>query len=138
MEIKIAPASEKEFVTIENLAKSFDLDFEDVSWKQFLVAKKEAEIIGFGRLRNYFECTEIATVGVIHSERSKGVGTLIVNELIRIGQKEIFVTCVIPNFFLRFGFQPIKQYPSALQKKVDFCKLYNFTKEQIFVMRFTK
>ncbi len=137
MEIKISAASEKDMPVIEKLAKSFALDFEAVSWKQFLVAKKEEEIIGFGRLRDYFECTEIATVGVIHSERGKGLGTLIVNELIRIGPKEIFVTCVIPNFFSRFGFQPVKQYPSILQKKVDFCKCYN-KEEEIFVMRLIK
>ena len=67
--ITINPALQKEFRVIEHLAKSFDLDCEDVSWKQVLVAKREENIIGFGRLRNYSECTEVATIGVIHSER---------------------------------------------------------------------
>ena len=138
IDIKITPASEKDFEAILHLAKSFDLDLEDVSWQQFVIAKIEESIIGFGRLRNYSGCTEVATVGVIHSERGKGLGTLIVNELIRRGLKEIFVTCVIPNFFSRFGFQPIKQYPPVLQKKVDFCKCYNFKEDEIFVMKLVK
>lgn len=138
MDIKILPASETDFPVIERLAKSFDLDWEDVSREQFLVAKKMNNMVGFGRLRKHPECTEVATVGVIQSERSKGVGTSIVNELLRIAPKEIYVTCVIPEFFSRFGFQPVKQYPSVLQKKVDFCKCYNFSDEQIFVMKVTK
>ena len=138
MDIQISSASEKNLPIIERLAKSFDLDWEGVSCEQFIVAKKERNIIGFGRLRVYPECTEVATVGVIHPERNKGVGTSMVKELIRIGPKEIFVACVIPRFFERLGFQTVKQYPSVLQKKVDFCKLYDFTDEQIFVMKFFK
>jgi N-acetylglutamate synthase-like GNAT family acetyltransferase len=139
-EVKIHPASEKEMETVMRLAKSFDLDLEDVYWKQFVVAKKEKEneIIGFGRLRKYDACVEVATVGVIQPERNKGVGTSIVKDLMERGPKEIYVTCVIPNFFSRLGFEAVKQYPAVLQKKVDFCKLYDFTDEQIFVMRFTK
>lgn len=138
MSIKKIPASETDFPVIQQLAKSFDLDMENVSWKQFVVMKKENNIIGFGRLRDYPEFAEIATIGVIHSERNKGVGSSIVKELIRTGPKEMYVTCVIPDFFSKFGFQTVKQYPPVLQKKVDFCKCYHFSDEQIFVMKFTK
>lgn len=138
MNIPVVPAIETDLHEILCLAKSFELDLDDVMWQQFVVAKKEKSIIGFGRLRTYSECIEIATVGVISKERNKGVGTAIVNELIRIGPNEIFVTCVIPNFFRRMGFDEVKQYPPVLQKKVDFCKLYDFNDEQIFVMQFIK
>lgn len=141
----VFPADEGDMPIIEQLAKSFDLDCEGLSWKQFTVVKNNNAIIGFGRLRNYPDpentgtgCTEAATIGVIPEERNKGIGTAIVKELIRLGPAEIFVVCVIPNFFSRLGFETVKQYPSALQKKVDFCKLYDFSDEQIFVMRITK
>jgi len=138
IDVLVSPASERDMPVIEHLAKSFDLDCEDLLWKQFVVAKNNDAIIGFGRLRDYPDCAEVATVGVIYEERNKGIGTAIVNKLIQIGPKEIFVTCVIPSFFSRFGFETVKQYPSVLQKKVDFCKLYHFCDEQIFVMRITK
>ena len=134
----IEPSGETDFAEILRLAKSFDLDVEDISWKQLVVCKREGEIIGFGRTRHYPGCTEIATVGVIQPERNKGVGTSIVKELVRTGPSEMYVTCVIPDFFSRIGFRTIKQYPSVLQKKVDFCKLYDFTDEQIFVMKLLK
>lgn len=139
--IRILPALESDFPEIVTLAARFDLDSEDIAWNQFIVAKNGSSLIGFGRLRNYTgpqAFIEVATVGVLPEERNKGVGTAIVNELIRKGPSRIYVTCVIPDFFSKFGFKTVKQYPSALQKKVDFCKLYNYTDEQIFVMLLTK
>lgn len=138
MNIPVIPAIETDLHEIVFLAKSLDLDLEDVLWQQFIVAKKEESIIGFGRLRNYSQCTEVATVGVIQEERNKGIGTTIVKELIRLGPAEIYITCVIPKFFIRLGFQTVKEYPFILQKKVDFCKLYDFSDEQIFVMKIIK
>lgn len=137
-EVKITMASDSELVVIEQLAKQLDLDMEDTSRRQFVVAKKEERIIGFGRLRSYHDCTEIATVGVIVGEQKKGVGSMLVWELIRLGPSEIYATCVIPDFFKKFGFQMEKQYPAILQKKVDFCKSYNYTDEQVFVMKLRK
>lgn len=138
MKIAITPAQEKDSEQIFHLAKSFDLDCEEFSWKQFLVARNNGSIIGIGRLREYEECIEVATVGVIPEERNKGIGTAIVNELVKIGPPEIYVSCVIPDFFSRFGFQPLKKFPSVLQKKIDFCKLYGFKDEEIFVMKIEK
>ncbi|MFI5163646.1 MAG: GNAT family N-acetyltransferase [Bacteroidia bacterium] len=131
----ISAASESDFPVITRLAKSFDLDCEEMLWNQFIVAKNNNSIIGFGRLRSYTYCTEIATVGIVSEERHKGLGADIIKELIRSGPPEIYVTCVIPEFFGKLGFQTVKEYPSVLQKKVDFCKLYDFSEEQIFVMK---
>jgi N-acetylglutamate synthase-like GNAT family acetyltransferase len=143
-EIAIQSASKKDILIIEHLAKEFELDLENFNWNQFVVAKKDNKIIGFGRLRKYKlenqseECYEIATVGVVFEERKRGAGSLIVKEIIRNGPSEIFITCVIPCFFEKLGFQLVKHYPSVLQKKVDFCKSYNFNDDQIFVMKHTK
>ena len=130
---------------IEKLAQSFDLDCEDMAYDQFITAKSDDNIIGFGRLRKYYEgtenkpyCTELATVGVIPEARKNGIGSMIVKELILNSSPGTFVTCVIPGFFNKFGFQPVKEYPRVLQKKVDFCKMYDFKDEQVFVMKLIK
>lgn len=136
--IRIEPTSDAEMLIIEPLAKNFDLDCDDLSAHQFVTAKKNGVTIGFGRLRKYPGCAEIATVGVLIEEQKKGVGTLIVKELIRTGPPVIFITCVIPEFFSKLGFQLVKQYPVVLQKKVDFCKSYNFNDDQVFVMKIVK
>ena len=125
-------------LVIEQLAKGLDLDTEGISADQFVAAKRNHSVIGFGRIRSYADCAELATVGVLKEEQRIGIGSMIVNELIRTGPSALFVTCVIPEFFKKFGFQKVEQYPPVLRKKVDFCKSYDFTEEQIFVMRLDK
>ena len=136
--IKVRPAVSSDMPVIEQLAKGFDLDCDDLSVNQFAVAVRDGNILGFGRIREYPGCAEIATVGVIPEEQKKGFGSLVVNELIRIGPPQLFVTCVIPAFFSKFGFESVKQYPSVLRKKVDFCSSYGFCEEDIFVMSLKK
>lgn len=136
--ICIAPPLRSDMAEIECLAREMELDREDFSGGRFLAAKREEKIIGFGRIREYPQCVEIATVGVVKEERNKGVGSMIVSELIKSGPAEIYVTCVIPHFFERLGFQSVKQYPAVLQKKVDFCKSYDFKDDEVFVMKINK
>lgn len=133
--IFVREALETDFPRILEMARSYDLDLEDVSYSQFLVAVQEETIVGFGRLRQYPGCVELATVGVEPSERSKGVGGLVVQELIRRGPEVLYVTCVIPGYFKNFGFEEVKEYPSVLRKKVDFCKSYDYREDQVFVMK---
>lgn len=136
--IIVSDAIKEELPLILNIAKSLDLDCEDPAWNQFTVARQKGTIVGIGRLRTYPECTEIATVGVVSDVQNKGIGSLIMKELIRKAPREVFVTCVIPDFFSKLGFQLVKQYPSVLQKKVDFCKSYDYRDDQVFVMKFVK
>jgi N-acetylglutamate synthase-like GNAT family acetyltransferase len=141
----IISASPEDLPIIEYLAKGFELDCEDLDWNQFVIAKRKNDLVAFGRLRKHHsaekpqeDCIEIATVGVVAAERGKGVGTLIVKELISRSASDIFLTCVIPHFFEKIGFHIVKQFPSALQKKVDFCKSCNFKDDQIFIMKLKK
>ena len=136
--IQIVLANESDMLVIQQVAKQLDLDCKALSADQFLVAKSDNRILGFGRIRRYADCSEIATVGVVPEVQQKGIGTLLVKALIAKGPAELFVTCVVPYFFNKLGFKLVKQYPAVLQKKVDFCKEYDFTDEQLFVMKFTK
>ncbi len=138
MNIIISRVNELDFQKVELLAKQLELDWEDASCGQFLVAKEDESIVGFGRVRAYPNCSEIATVGVIKEKQNKGIGLLLMKALINISPNEVFVTCVIPNFFKQLGFIHTKQYPPILQKKVDFCKSYNFCDNQVFVMQLKK
>lgn len=137
-DIFLSAAIKEELSLILKIAKSLDLDCEDPAWDQFVVAKNNGTIVGIGRLRTYPGCTEIATVGVVSEGQKNGVGSLIMKELIRKAPGEVFVTCVIPDFFSKLGFQLVKQYPSVLQKKVDFCKSYDYRDDQVFVMKLSK
>ena len=134
--IKVIKATAEDLEQILSIAQSLDLDVEFISWKDFVVVRKSGRVIGIGRLRKYETCTEIATVGVVEPERHQGVGTAIMRSLMAAVPKEVFVVNVIPSFFSRLGFVRVSEYPVVLKKKVEFCKLYNFTEEQIFIMKY--
>lgn len=133
---KIWRATKNEMPEIMLLARSFDLDCQDLYYTQFLFAEKNGRVIGFGRLIHYDSFTELATLGVIPQERNKGTGSALVKELVKGGKDIIYVVCVIPGFFARLGFQSVKEYPDLLKRKVDFCKCYGFRQDEIFVMQF--
>ncbi|MFH1005142.1 MAG: GNAT family N-acetyltransferase [Bacteroidota bacterium] len=134
MQFGITSATDFDIEEIIFLAKCFDLDVEEISSRQFVVAKKKNKIIGFGRLREHSDCTEIATVGVIKEKRHNGIGSAVVNELIKRGPKEIYVLSVLHHFFSRLCFKEVKKIPAVFQKKIDFCKQYGFKEDEIFVM----
>ncbi|HET7819062.1 MAG TPA: GNAT family N-acetyltransferase [Bacteroidia bacterium] len=138
--ILIIPATAQDMPIIEKFAKKFDLDCENLHYEEFIKAQKagEDQLIGFGRLRRYPNCTELATLGVLSNERKKGVGLAVVTKLVEIGPKEIFVTSVIPDFFKKVGFIQVKEYPTVLQKKINFCKCYGYREEEVFVMKLIK
>lgn len=136
--MKASLAIEADIIAIQKLSSELDLDCEDFSYEQFVVVKKEESLIGIGRLRRYAACTELATLGITPKLQKQGIGRLLVSKLIEVGPNEIFVTCVIPTFFLKFGFQQVKNYPLILQKKVDFCKSFDYSDGEVFVMKIVK
>lgn len=137
-EISVSKASVEDIQDIEKFAKNLNLDCEDLNYMDFIKAKRDNSIIGFGRLRRYSNCTELATLGVLPEERKNGIGSMIVTKLIDDGPQDIYITCVIPDFFKRFGFIQVNKYPEILKKKIDFCKCYDYKDDEVFVMKLTK
>jgi N-acetylglutamate synthase-like GNAT family acetyltransferase len=133
----VRSAKAEEMEEIISKAGALDLDLSEARYDQFVVACNDTQIVGFGRLRTYPSCMEVATVGVVQAEQHKGIGSVVVAELLKRAGKEVFVTSVIPGYFSRFGFRPVKDFPEVLMKKLDFCRSFGFHSEEIFVMKFT-
>lgn len=79
----IAPCESNDFNEVERYIGLLELDSNDLQPSQFVVAKKENKVIGFGRLRTYAACQELCSLGVIEPFRNKGAGTAISLELIK-------------------------------------------------------
>lgn len=139
-EVVIVKADNTHLADIESLASKMELDQVDLKSEQFLVARDGNQTVGIGRLRTYEgeSWVELATVGVLRPYRSKGVAKNIIQALLNSTDRDVYVTTVIPDFFSALGFERIHPYPSQLEKKVDFCKLYDFRDDQIFVMKLKK
>jgi len=113
--------TDKEFRQICLFINEFDLDNRGLQKEQFTVALHNNVLLGFGRLREHADCFELCSLGVVTPFRRQGIGKAIVNKLIENSAKNIYLVCIIPDFFIPFGFQIIKEYPAAIQNKIEYC-----------------
>ena len=113
--------TEHEFLQIRNYIQQFELDDRNLKQQEFIAAFRENELVGFGRLREHSDCVELCSLGVITQHRRQGIGKAIVNELIKKSKSSIHLVCIIPEFFSPFNFQLVKNYPSAIQDKINYC-----------------
>lgn len=135
--IIVADALVSDMEVISREAKLLDLDCQHMQADQFVVARKENKIVGFGRIKRYDDCMEVSTVGVVPDQQRMGIGTLVVNELLSKIMDEVYVICVIPEYFSRFGFITVKEFPTVLLDKCKFCHSFGYKEGEVFVMKYS-
>jgi N-acetylglutamate synthase-like GNAT family acetyltransferase len=113
--------SDQEFQLIREYIHEFELDNRDLQAAQFIAAFRSGELAGFGRLRKHPDCTELCSLGVITPLRRRGIGRAIVTELIKHASSDIYLACIIPDFFISFGFQVTEKFPSSILNKLNYC-----------------
>ncbi len=121
MNLSFRKPNDQEFEQIRSHIKEFELDDRNLIPEEFTAAFLNNELVGFGRLRNHADCTELCSLGVVKSYRNKKVGKTIVEELIRISPYRIYIVCIIPQFFISSGFRIIADYPLSIKNKLDYC-----------------
>lgn len=104
---------------------------------QFLAAKNlDNELIGFGRIKHHDNCDELCSLGVIESQRYKGIGRYISSNLVQVARQPLYLVSIIPSFFERVGFNVVTEYPLALKEKLEFCTLELSVPEPYVVMKY--
>ena len=135
MQVSFCTPVDDDMIVIRAYIKEFVLDDENLMKEQFVIAKSNHQIIGFGRLRTHSDCTELCTLGVIPEHRGKGIGKKLVEQLIqRAFATELFVVCIIPEFFMKFGFELVSIYPSSIKRKHSICTTHYVVKEKYSAM----
>ncbi len=110
--------------------EQLQLDSLHLNHEQFIVAKYQERIIGFGRLRQYPDALELCSLGVLPDYRNNGISRLLVSSLLdRAGEKSVYVVCIIPDYFKKFGFAETTAFPESLKEKIVTvqCKAIKFT-----------
>lgn len=131
----IAPTDKNDFDEIVQYISQFELDNRALEPDQFLVAKHQNVLVGFGRIRSYADCEELCSLGVIENERLKGIGKELAKALVKKARKPLYLVCIIPEFFEPHGFKITKNYPIELQDKLSYCTNELVVKETYVVMK---
>jgi amino-acid N-acetyltransferase len=101
-----------------------DLDRDAFVLEDFVVATDTTgRFAGCARLKHYDDCVELSSVAVSPAYRGQGVGSALVEALLRrSGVAAIHLVCEPKEtlFFQRFGFIPLPrdQRPAALEPKL--------------------
>lgn len=117
-EIKIRKAKKTDIKKIMKYIEKFNLDGEEIKYKEFIVAEIFGEITGFARMKKYEGIYELATLGVIEKYRNKKIGSKLVNHLLQnFEYDELWLTTIIPEFFEKFGFIRYDNAPDEIKNK---------------------
>jgi len=120
-DIIIRQPGDKEFEEVKKYIEDFWLDNETMLKEQFRIILFKNKLVGFGRIRKNKDATELCSLGIIKEMRLKGLGKAMVKGLLSEVKKDVFVVCVIPDFFRKAGFIEVTEYPISIQKKVNLC-----------------
>ncbi|MCC6837606.1 MAG: GNAT family N-acetyltransferase [Bacteroidia bacterium] len=136
MDLLLKTPDKKEFEQICEYISEFELDDRELKQEQFVAAYRNNELVGFGRLRERGDCTELCSLGVVTPHRRKGIGKALANELIKRAKGELFLVCIIPGFFAPFGFKETSDYPLSIQEKIDYCTAELVVPEKYVAMKY--
>jgi N-acetylglutamate synthase-like GNAT family acetyltransferase len=138
MQLSFKTPTDKEFLQICKFIHEFELDDRILLQHQFIVAFRNEELVGFGRLREHPDCIELCSLGVITEHRRQGIGKAIVAELLRKAPANLFLVCIIPEFFSPFGFRIVNEYPAPIKNKLEYCTHELIVPETYVVMQLHK
>ncbi len=119
--IQITKAIEQDFDFIKQHIQLFDLDNRDLQFQQFVVAKLDHNVVGFGRIRKHKGCDEFCSLGILESYRHQGIARALTLVCIELSTKPIYLVCIIPEFFEPLGFTIVTEYPPEILDKLNYC-----------------
>jgi N-acetylglutamate synthase-like GNAT family acetyltransferase len=118
-DVRFEPAGPDDLPAIAECVRRFRLDDEDLAAEQFVVAREHGRLVAFGRIKPYGRVYELGSVGVLEAERGRGLGGLLVRELVRrFPTREVYITTDLPAYFARFGFRTCDDPPPEIAAKI--------------------
>jgi amino-acid N-acetyltransferase len=106
-------------------------------WGFTVVAEEEGQLLGCGALKLYNqEVAEIRSLCVDESQKSKGIGRLIMDQLLdeaeAFGLKTVFALTIAPVFFQKIGFRevPRERFPTKVWRDCLRCDRYTCCNEK--------
>lgn len=134
----IEQAKESDFEAIKKHIATFELDNRDLRYQQFLVAKENGKLVGFGRIRKHKGCDEFCSLGVLEEKRFNGIAKELILARIKIATQPIYLVCIMPEYFEKLGFAIVTEYPAEMADKLHYCTAELVVPEEYVVMKYQK
>lgn len=142
--IEIRPALEAESALIKDLINEVGINPMGLDWKRFLVAaNQDGRVVACGQVKPHGEeIRELASIAVTAEYRGRGLARAIIEELLRVHSKPLYLMCLAYNaaMYEKFGFRVLEaaefpRYFSRIKKVFDLANIFRKAGEKLTVMK---
>ena len=97
---------------IRQIVRAAGINPMSLAWPRFIVAEDRGQIVGVGQVKPHGDGSrELASIAVVPERQTEGIGSVIVETLIRLENGPLYLTCASHNegYYLRFGFRTLQR-----------------------------
>lgn len=138
MSTKISPCTVSDFELVKNYIREYELDNRELKVEEFLVMHQNHTLVGFGRVRRYYNFSEMCSLGIVKEFRNKGFGEQLVHALQQHSQQPLYLVTIVPEYFKNYGFKICTHYPKEIENKLNYCVSGLPVEEKYVVMQEVK
>jgi len=141
MHLTLRDATAGDDVTVRRIVRAAKINPSGLNWPRFIVAEDGGAIVGVGQVKPHRDGTrELASIAVIPARQGQGIGTAIIDELLRRERGTVYLTCRsrLQGYYERFGFKRLetREYPPYFARMLPILNTVGrFFSIQIIVMR---
>ena len=134
-------ATAKDQPTIRQIVRAANINPTGLDWPRFIVAEEGGAIVGVGQVKPHRDGTrDLASIAVLPARQGQGIGTAIMEELMRRENGTLYLTCRsrLQGYYERFGFRRLEpgDYPPYFARMLPILNTVGrFFRVQIIVMR---
>ena len=123
MPLTLRDATFEDQPTIRQIVRAANINPTGLDWPRFTVAENDGAIVGVGQLKPHRDGTrELASIAVIPHRRGQGIGTAVIEELLRREMGTVHLTCrsQLQGYYERFGFRRLetRDYPPYFARRM--------------------
>ena len=141
MPLTLRDATVEDQPTIRRIVRAANINPTGLDWPRFIVAEDGGAIVGVGQIKPHRDGTrELASMAVLPAHQGQGIGTAIIEELLRREKGTLHLTCRsrLQGYYERFGFRRLEphDYPPYFARMLPILNTVGrFFRIQIIVMR---
>lgn len=141
MPLTLRNATAEDQPAIRRIVRAANINPTGLDWPRFVVAEDGGAIVGVGQVKPHRDGTrELASIAVIPPRQGQGIGSAIIEELLRREKGTLHLTCRRPmqGYYERFGFIRLEpsDYPPYFARMLPILNTVGrIFRVQIIVMR---